>query len=81
MERMQLPIIWHWNCSQEKYPKIQVLSGKKVVKDGNIITSGGVSSGINMALYIVKQIMGESIAERTAKTIEFTIWFIQISYL
>lgn len=58
---------------QEKYPEIQVLSDRNVVQDGNIITSGGVSSGINMAIYIVKQIMGESIAERTAKTLEFTI--------
>lgn len=59
---------------QKKYPEIQVLSERKVIHDGNIITSGGVSSGINMALYIVKQILGESIAERTAKTIEFTVW-------
>lgn len=59
---------------QKKYPEIQVLSDRKVIHDGNIITSGGVSSGINMALYIVKQILGESIAERTAKTIEFTVW-------
>src|SRR5690606_5437260 len=58
---------------QKKYPEIQVLSDRKVIHDGNIITSGGVSSGINMALYIVKQILGESIAERTAKTIEFTV--------
>ncbi|WP_077621645.1 DJ-1/PfpI family protein [Sediminibacillus massiliensis] len=58
---------------QEKYPEIQVLSDRKVVQDGNIITSGGVSSGINMALYVVKRVLGETIAERTAKTLEFTI--------
>ncbi|MUK88038.1 DJ-1/PfpI family protein [Ornithinibacillus sp. L9] len=58
---------------QEKYPEIQVLSDRKVVQDDNIISSGGVSSGINMALYIVEQILGKSTAERTAKTIEFTI--------
>ncbi|QTN01141.1 DJ-1/PfpI family protein [Sediminibacillus dalangtanensis] len=58
---------------EEKYPEIQVLSDRKVVHDGNIITYGGVSSGINMALYIVKQILGKSTAERTAKTIEFTM--------
>ncbi|MGP4108840.1 DJ-1/PfpI family protein [Virgibacillus sp. L01] len=58
---------------QEKYPEIQALSDRKVVQDGNIISSGGVSSGINMALYIIEQIVGESTAERTAKTIEFTL--------
>ncbi|RSD28980.1 DJ-1/PfpI family protein [Mesobacillus subterraneus] len=58
---------------QEKYPEILVLSDQKVVQDGNLISSGGVSSGINMALYIVEQILGQSAVERTAKTIEFSI--------
>ena len=58
---------------QEKYPEIQVVLGSKVIHDGNLITSGGVSSGINMALYLVEQIMGQSIAKRTAKTIEFSL--------
>ncbi|MFB4166845.1 DJ-1/PfpI family protein [Virgibacillus sp. JSM 102003] len=58
---------------REKYPDIQVLSDRKVVQDGNIISSGGVSSGINMALYLVEQILGESTANRTAKTIEFIL--------
>lgn len=56
---------------QEKYPDIFVVSDRKVIHDGNVITSGGVSSGINMALYLVEQVMGKSIAERTAETIEF----------
>lgn len=56
---------------QEKYPNIRVVSNRKVVHDSNLITSGGVSSGINMALYLVEQIMGKTTAERTAKTIEF----------
>lgn len=56
---------------QEKYPEIQVLTNSKVVQDGNIISSAGVSSGINMALYIVEQILGESTAKRIAETIEF----------
>ncbi|MFS0864331.1 DJ-1/PfpI family protein [Fredinandcohnia sp. 179-A 10B2 NHS] len=58
---------------QDKYPETQVLSERKVVQDGNIITSGGVSSGINLALHIVEQLLGETTAERTAKTIEFSI--------
>ncbi|RFB15281.1 DJ-1/PfpI family protein [Bacillus sp. HNG] len=56
---------------REKYPKIDVLSDRKVVQDGNVISSSGVSSGINMALYLVEKILGKSTAERTAKTIEF----------
>jgi transcriptional regulator GlxA family with amidase domain len=56
---------------QEKYPDIRVVSDSKVVHDSNLITSGEVSSGINMALYLVEKIMGRNTAERTAKTIEF----------
>lgn len=56
---------------QDKYPEIQVESNRKVIHDANIITCGGVSSGINMALHLVEQTMGKSAAERTAKTIEF----------
>lgn len=61
------------NILKEKYPNIRVESDCKIIHDTNIITSGGVSSGINMALYLVEQIMGKSAAERTAKTIEFVI--------
>lgn len=56
---------------QDQYPDIQVVSDQKVVHEGNIITSGGVSSGIHMALYLVKQILGKTAAERTRKAIEF----------
>lgn len=57
---------------QDKYPRIRVvIQDKKVVQDGNIITAGGVSSGINMALYLVEQILGETNAKRIGKAIEF----------
>ncbi|WP_158589645.1 MULTISPECIES: DJ-1/PfpI family protein [Clostridia] len=56
---------------QKTYPNVKVAFDCKVVHDGNIISSGGVSSGINMALYLVEQIMGKTVAERTAKTIEY----------
>ncbi|QQK79939.1 DJ-1/PfpI family protein [Salicibibacter cibi] len=60
------------NKFQEKYPEIGVETNSKVIKDGGMITSGGVSSGINMALYLVEEIMGRSASERIAKTIEFS---------
>lgn len=56
---------------QESFPDIQVVSESKVVQDSNLITSGGVSSGINMALYLVERIKGKSTSERIAATIEF----------
>ncbi|QQK77051.1 DJ-1/PfpI family protein [Salicibibacter cibarius] len=54
---------------QAKYPHIQVLSVSKVVHTHNLISSAGVSSGINMAMYLVEQIFGKPTAERTAHTL------------
>ncbi|WP_165921075.1 DJ-1/PfpI family protein [Paenibacillus albiflavus] len=51
---------------------IQVVKDKKVVKDGNIITSGGISSGVNMALYLIEKLVNKEIAQRTAKILEFS---------
>ena len=56
---------------KNKWPRIQVENNKKVIKDGNIITSGGVSSGINMALFLVEKLFNKDMAKRTAKAIEF----------
>ncbi|QQK80908.1 DJ-1/PfpI family protein [Salicibibacter cibi] len=57
------------NDLQAKHPNIQVLSVSKVVHTHNFISSAGVSSGINMAMYLVEQIFGKPTAERTAHTL------------
>ncbi|MFO1442698.1 DJ-1/PfpI family protein [Bacillus sp. Bva_UNVM-123] len=53
------------------YPDIEVIKDVKFVDEGNMITSAGVSSGINMALHIVSRLIDEEAAIRTSKTIEF----------
>jgi len=42
-----------------------------VVEDGNIITSAGISAGIDMALKVVARYHGESIARATARHMEY----------
>ena len=49
---------------------LKVIKNQKVVDD-KIITSAGVSSGIDMAFYIVSKICGEIVAKDTAKYIEY----------
>ncbi|WGU96549.1 DJ-1/PfpI family protein [Paenibacillus dendritiformis] len=56
---------------QRSNASLQVESESKVVHDGNIVSSGGVTSGINMALYLVRTILGDKAADRTAAYIEF----------
>ena len=49
---------------------IQVITERRVVND-EIITSSGVSSGIDMAFMIVENLYGEEVSSDTAKYIEF----------
>ena len=49
---------------------IQVINNRRIVND-EIITSAGVSSGIDMAFMIVENLYGEQVASDTAKYIEF----------
>ena len=43
----------------------------RVVKDGNVITAGGVTSGIDFALTVVAEIAGESTAHAIQLSIEY----------
>ena len=44
----------------------------RVVDDGDVITAGGVTSGIDLALLIVERHAGRDIADRVAREIEYT---------
>ena len=64
----------HWDRSellQTKYPLIQVDSNPFYVSDGHIYTSGGVSSGIDLALALVEEDNGKEIAIQVARRLVF----------
>lgn len=44
---------------------------RKVVHDGNLITAAGVSSGIELGLYVIKLLFGDDLARQTAAKIEY----------
>ncbi len=48
-----------------------VREGERVVDDGDIVTAAGVTSGIDLALYLVEQELGEEKAEAGAREIEW----------
>ncbi|AJA46527.1 isonitrile hydratase [Clostridium pasteurianum DSM 525 = ATCC 6013] len=48
-----------------------IVKKSKVVKDGKIITSAGVSSGIDLGLYVLKEIFDETIAKQVSEKIEY----------
>jgi len=41
------------------------------VEDGNIITSAGISAGIDMSLHLIGRLSGADLAEKTARQMEF----------
>jgi transcriptional regulator GlxA family with amidase domain len=49
----------------------EVVSGERYVVDGNIVTSAGVSAGIDMALWVVGQVYGEGHARRVTELVEY----------
>lgn len=58
------------NLLERGFPEVKVIRGVKFVDEGNVITSAGISSGIQMALHIVSKLFGEETAQRTAHTME-----------
>jgi transcriptional regulator GlxA family with amidase domain len=68
------PVTTHWEDHtdlKQQFPTLEVQSGKRWVDQGKLITSGGISAGIDMSLYIVSRLMSEALALRTAKQMEF----------
>ena len=43
----------------------------RVVDDGDILTAGGVTSGLDLALHLVAKLCGDDVAETVATTIEY----------
>ncbi|ESA38860.1 glutamine amidotransferase [Leptolyngbya sp. Heron Island J] len=64
----------HWEDIadlRQQYPNLNVRENIRWVDAGRVITSGGISAGIDMSLYLVSRLGGQALAEQTAKQMEF----------
>jgi transcriptional regulator GlxA family with amidase domain len=64
----------HWTTIdglRGSLPATDVLADVRVVDEGEIITSAGVSAGIDMALHVVRRLHGDEVALRTARDMEY----------
>jgi transcriptional regulator GlxA family with amidase domain len=64
----------HWEdipSLRESYPGLNVLEDRRWVDEGDIITSGGISAGLDMSFHIVAKIHGVELAQRTARQMEY----------
>jgi len=56
---------------KESYPKTRVVSDRRYVDNGKIITTAGLSSGIDGALYLVSKMRGLGFAQAVALGMEY----------
>ncbi|HDX9490815.1 DJ-1/PfpI family protein [Bacillus thuringiensis] len=66
----------HWASIEKfknEFQNVEVIENVKFVDEGHIITSAGISAGINMAFHIVKNLLGVHVAEDIAKRMEYDI--------
>lgn len=53
------------------YPRVVLQRGLRYVEDGKFATSGGLTSGVDLALRIVERYFGRDVARRTATQLEY----------
>jgi transcriptional regulator GlxA family with amidase domain len=56
---------------RERYPRTSLLPELPMVVDGNITTASSIRAGMDMALYLVAQTYGQTIAREAARQMEF----------
>ena len=56
---------------KQTYPTIEMLADSRVVDEGRIVTSAGISAGIDMALHVVARLHGDHVASWTARRMEY----------
>lgn len=64
----------HWSDIEEMksmFPNVTVEENVRWVDQGHIITSAGISAGIDMALHLVSRLDSESLALATAKQMDY----------
>lgn len=60
----------HWRRSQQfaaRYPRVNLQPDRIYTRDGNIWTSAGISAGVDLALALIADDLGEDVARRAAQ--------------
>ena len=59
---------------QRATPKARILRGTRFVDNGQVITTAGISAGIDGALHVVAKLRGEAVARQAAAQMEYDKW-------
>ncbi len=66
----------HWRSiarMRELFPAVEVVEDVRVVRDGPVITSAGISAGIDLGLVVVSSYFGEAVARAAARNMEYVL--------
>jgi putative intracellular protease/amidase len=59
------------NNMARRFPEARVHPGRRFVDSGDVVTTAGVSAGIDGALHVVARLFGRPVAEQTARYMEY----------
>ena len=68
------PATTHWNSLEtlaQRDPTIEVRADERFVDDGDVVTSAGISAGIDMALHLVHRLAGIDRAREVRRGIQY----------
>lgn len=64
----------HWEDIaelRERFPSLDVREGVRWVDNGRLVSSAGISAGIDMSLHLVERLAGRELAKRTARQMDY----------
>lgn len=64
----------HWEDLEDLrrgFPALRVEAGVAWIDEGNIVTSAGISAGLDMSLHLVSRLAGRALAERTGRQMDY----------
>ena len=67
----------HWaamDLLRETAPNTEIRPDKQFVDNGRVMTSAGISAGIDLSLHAVSKLLGEDTAAETARWMEYKHW-------
>ena len=67
------PVTTHWEDTDDLrrlWPSLEVVNGVRWVDQGRVVTSAGISAGIDMCLHLVARLVSPTLAERTARQMD-----------
>lgn len=61
----------YWDRFAETFPDVELVRGPRFVVNDNVMTAGGLTSGIDLALHVVARYYGAERAQATADYMEY----------